>query len=59
MARFFVKVWFHALNEPDIDDEVLTEKAANALIAREGKRDLFELVPIKTDVRQVKQEVIV
>lgn len=59
MVRYFIRAGDMHTNEPWVDDELLTEKEANVLLAREGKRDLFELVPIKTDVRQVKQEVIV
>lgn len=59
MPRFFIRVYNLDSPEPDCDAEVLTEKQANAVLAEEGTKYLMELIPIKTDIRQIKQEVIV
>ena len=59
MVRLFIRVFEHSSNEPEPDDEIMNEAEANAHIRVYGTKDIFELVPIKTDVRQVKQEVIV
>lgn len=58
MARFFIRVYNSDSNEPECDEQVLTEKEANVVLMSEGPSKLRELVPIVTDVRQVKQEVI-
>ena len=59
MARYFIRVGDLNTNEPWVDDELLTEKEANESVRAFGPQNIMELVPIKTDVRQVKQEVIV
>lgn len=59
MVRLFIRVFNHSSNDAEPDDEIMNEEEANAHVRVYGTKDIFELVPIKTDVRQVKQEVIV
>ena len=59
MVRYFIRAGDMHTNEPWVDDELLTEKEANESIRKHGPQHIMELVPIKTNVRQVKQEVIV
>ena len=59
MARMFIRVFDQSPNEAEPDDEIMNEAEANTHIRVYGPKEIFELVPIRTDVRQVKQEVII
>ena len=59
MARYFIRVLYMNTNEPWVDNELFTEAEANESVRKHGPQNMMELVPIKTDVRQVKQEVII